>query len=60
MFSIRLPVKLGKGGVGKGVILPERITRGLDAIGVMLEAIPRLQSEEVYIIATSASNDAFE
>ena len=32
VFSLRLPVMLGKGGVGKGIILPERIVRGLDAI----------------------------
>lgn len=58
VFSVRLPVKLGKGGVGKGVILPERITRGLDAIGVMLEAIRNYKAKEVYIIATSALRDA--
>ena len=58
VFSVRLPVKLGKGGVGKGVILPERLTRGLDAIGVMLEAIRNYKAKEVYIIATSALRDA--
>lgn len=58
VFSVRLPVKLGKGGVGKGIILPERITRGLDAIGVMLEAIRNYKTNEVYVIATSALRDA--
>lgn len=58
VFSLRLPVKLGKGGVGKGIILPERITRGLDAIGVMLEAIRNYKAKEVYVIATSALRDA--
>lgn len=58
VFSVRLPVKLGKGGVGKGMILPERITRGIDAIGVMLEAIRNYKAKEVYIIATSALRDA--
>ena len=55
---LRLPVKLGKGGVGKGIILPERIARGLDAIGVMKEAIFNYGAEDVHIIATSALRDA--
>lgn len=58
VFSLRLPVKLGKGGVGKGIILPERITRGIDAIGVMREAIYNYGAEQVYILATSALRDA--
>jgi exopolyphosphatase/guanosine-5'-triphosphate,3'-diphosphate pyrophosphatase len=58
IFSLRLPVKLGKGGVGKGIILQDRITRGLDAIGVMKEAIHNYGAEEVRIFATSALRDA--
>ena len=58
VFSLRLPVKLGKGGVGKGIILKERITRGLDAIGVMKEAILNYRAEDVSIFATSALRDA--
>ena len=58
VFSLRLPVKLGKGGVGKGIILSERITRGIDAIGVMREAIYNYGAEQVYILATSAIRDA--
>lgn len=58
VFSLRLPVKLGKGGVGKGVILPERIARGIDAIGVMREAIHNYSAEDVHIFATSALRDA--
>ena len=58
VFSLRLPVKLGKGGVGKGVILPERIIRGIDAIGVMREAIYNYGATDVQILATSALRDA--
>ena len=58
VFSLRLPVKLGKAGVGKGIILPERIARGIDAIGVMSEAIHNYSAEEVHIFATSALRDA--
>jgi exopolyphosphatase/guanosine-5'-triphosphate,3'-diphosphate pyrophosphatase len=58
VFSLRLPVRLGKGGIDKGVIRPDRIARGLDAIGVMREAIRNYQTDEVFLIATSALRDA--
>lgn len=58
VFSLRLPVRLGKGGIDKGVIRPDRIARGLDAIGVMRETIRNYKTEEVYVIATSALRDA--
>ena len=58
VFSLRLPVRLGKGGIDKGVIRPDRIARGLDAIGVMRETIRNYQTDEVFVIATSALRDA--
>ena len=58
VFSLRLPVRLGKGGIDKGVIRPDRFARGLDAIGVMREAIRNYQTDEVFVIATSALRDA--
>ena len=58
VFSLRLAVRLGKGGIDKGVIRPDRIARGLDAIGVMREAIRNYQTDEVFVIATSALRDA--
>ena len=58
VFSLRLPVRLGKGGIDKGVIRPDRIARGIDAIGVMREAIRNYQTDEVFVIATSALRDA--
>jgi exopolyphosphatase/guanosine-5'-triphosphate,3'-diphosphate pyrophosphatase len=58
VFSLRLAVRLGKGGIGKGVIRPDRIARGLDAIGVMREAMRNYQTDEVFVIATSALRDA--
>jgi exopolyphosphatase/guanosine-5'-triphosphate,3'-diphosphate pyrophosphatase len=58
VFSLRLPVRLGKGGIVKGVIRPDRIARGLDAIGVMHEIIRNYKAQEVYVIATSALRDA--
>ena len=58
LFSLRLPVRIGKGGIGKGIIKPDRIAKGLDAIGIMKEAIHNYVTEEVYVIATSALRDA--
>jgi len=58
VFSLRLPVRLGKGGIDKGIIRPDRFARGLDAIGVMREAIRNYQTAEVFVIATSALRDA--
>ena len=54
MFAVRI----GKGGIGKGIIRPDRIAKGLDAIGIMKEAIHNYVTEEVYVIATSALRDA--
>tara|TARA_Y100000589_G_C27082395_1_gene600224 strand:+ start:89 stop:1063 length:975 start_codon:yes stop_codon:yes gene_type:complete len=58
VFSLRLPVKLGKGGVGRGIILQKRIKRGIDAIDEMREAILNYRATEVQIFATSALRDA--
>ena len=58
VFSMRLPVMIGQGGIGQGIIRPDRITRGVDAIGIMREAIHNYSTDEVYVIATSALRDA--
>lgn len=58
VFSLRLPVRLGQGGIDKGVIRPDRLARGLDAIGVMRETIRNYITDEVFVIATSALRDA--
>ena len=58
LFSLRWPVRIGKSGIGKGIIRPDRIAKGLDAIGIMNEAIHNYVTEEVYVIATSALRDA--
>lgn len=58
LFSLRLPVRIGEGGLSKGIIKPDRIAKGLEAIGMMQEAIHNYVTEEVYVIATSALRDA--
>ena len=54
VFGQRVPVKLGKGGVAKGVIQPDRMARGLDALVSMREALRNYDVEEVHVLATSA------
>lgn len=58
VFGQRIPVKLGKGGVAKGVIQPDRMARGLDALVSMREALRNYDVEEVHVLATSAMRDA--
>ena len=58
VFGQRVPVKLGKGGVAKGVIQPDRMARGLDALVSMREALRNYDVEEVHVLATSAMRDA--
>ena len=58
IFGQRVPVKLGQGGVAKGVIQPDRMARGLDALMSMREALRNYDVEEVHVLATSAMRDA--
>ena len=58
IFGQRVPVKLGQGGVAKGVIQPARMARGLDALMSMREALRNYDVEEVHVLATSAMRDA--
>lgn len=58
VFGQRVPVKLGQGGVAKGVIRADRMARGLDALVSMKEAIRNYRVEEVHVMATSAMRDA--
>ena len=58
VFGQRVPVKLGQGGVAKGIITADRMARGLDALIAMREAIRNYRVEEVHVLATSAMRDA--
>ena len=40
VFGQRIPVRLGQGGVAKGVIRPDRMARGLDALVSMCHGDP--------------------
>ena len=58
VFGQRVAVKLGQGGVAKGIITADRMARGLDALIAMREAIRNYRVEEVHVMATSAMRDA--
>ena len=58
VFGQRIPVRLGQGGVAKGVIRPDRMARGLDALVSMREVLRNYKAEEVYVLATSALRGA--
>jgi exopolyphosphatase/guanosine-5'-triphosphate,3'-diphosphate pyrophosphatase len=58
VFGQRIPVRLGQGGVAKGVIRPDRMARGLDALVSMREALRNYRVEEIHVLATSAMRDA--
>ena len=58
VFGQRVPVKLGQGGVAKGIIMADRMARGLDALASMKEATRNYRVEEVHVMATSAMRGA--
>ena len=58
VFGQRIPVRLGQGGVAKGVIRPDRMARGLDALVSMREILRNYKADEVHVLATSALRGA--
>jgi exopolyphosphatase / guanosine-5'-triphosphate,3'-diphosphate pyrophosphatase len=50
----KISVKLGKGGIGDNVILPDAIERGLTALTAHNQAICNFQPEKVIALGTSA------
>lgn len=58
VFAQRIPVRLGKGGMTKGTIMPDRMARGLDALASMRESVRNYKVQEVFALATSAMRDA--
>lgn len=58
LWDEKVPVKLGKGGISKKIILPDAMQRGLDALKHHQETIRRFHAEPVEVIATSAFRTA--
>lgn len=54
VFSEKIPVKLGKGGLHAGKIAPDALQRGIDAFLHFQEKISELHVEETFAFATSA------
>ncbi|MBN2273851.1 MAG: hypothetical protein JXR41_10025 [Bacteroidales bacterium] len=58
LYSHKLPVKLGKGGIDKKEIRPDAITRGLNAIEKHLLTANEFKTEKIIACATSAIRSA--
>jgi exopolyphosphatase/guanosine-5'-triphosphate,3'-diphosphate pyrophosphatase len=54
IFSEKISVKLGRGGIGKNVILPDAIDRALTALTAYNQTICNFQAEKVIALGTSA------
>ena len=58
VFGQRVPVKLGQGGVAKGIITADRMARGLDALIAMRAQVNAAQDVKTsindYVIKASA------
>ncbi len=58
LHESKYPAKLGKGGINQGVILPDAMARGIDALEVHRKVISDLNVDSVFTIATSAIRNA--
>ncbi len=58
IYDRKLPVKLGRGGIHKDVLLPDAITRGLTALQSHAVTIQANQVDKVKVIGTSALRGA--
>ena len=58
IHTCKQPVKLGKGGIDRGIIKEDAFLRGITAIEKHLETIKSYNVEKIYAFATSAIRDA--
>lgn len=58
LHESKYPAKLGRGGINQGVLMPDAMARGLEALGVHMEVIRDLNAGAVVTIATSAIRNA--
>ncbi len=58
LYDRKLPVKLGRGGIHRKILLPEAINRGIEAFKNHSKTIKEFKAEEVKVIATSAMRGA--
>lgn len=58
IHSSKLPVKLGEGGINRGVIIPVAFQRGIDAINTHYDTIRKLKAKKIFAFGTSALRSA--
>jgi len=58
LYDRKLPVKLGRGGIHKDILLPEAIERGISALQNHAETIRKYGVSQVKVIGTSALRGA--
>lgn len=58
LYDRKLPVKLGRGGIHKDILLPEAIERGISALQSHSETIQEYGVSQVKVIGTSALRGA--
>jgi exopolyphosphatase/guanosine-5'-triphosphate,3'-diphosphate pyrophosphatase len=58
LYDRKLPVKLGRGGIHKDILLPEAIERGISALQNHAETIRKYGVSQVKVIVTSALRGA--
>jgi len=58
LFHTKVSVKLGEGGINKGIIEPIPFQRGIDAINSYKEIIEKYEVEKIHAFGTSAIRDA--
>jgi exopolyphosphatase/guanosine-5'-triphosphate,3'-diphosphate pyrophosphatase len=58
IFSTKIAVKLGEGGIGKSTILPAAFERGINALRSHRAIIDKLKAQKVIAFATSAIRSA--
>ena len=58
LYQTKISVKLGEGGIDKGIITPAAFQRGIDALKVYKKIIQKYNVERVFAFATSAIRSA--
>ncbi len=58
LHESKYPAKLGKGGITKGVLLPDAIERGIEGIATHMEVIREYGASQIFTFATSAIRNA--
>ena len=58
LYNEKLPVKLGEGGINKGIITDEAFYRGVQAMSYYADMIRQWKGEKILAFATSAVRNA--